>query len=262
MRKFLVIMLGAILVLIIAVIALRYAEREQINSTTSTPMTHITNPVQVTPISHATAVLTWGDTVIYTDPVGGAAAFSGQPAPTVIVVTDIHSDHFSTDTLDAITGSADLIVPQAVKDMLSPDLAARAKVLRNGDTISVHGLNIEAIPMYNIPESTSSFHTKGRGNGYVLERDSYRIYIAGDTSGTSEMRALTGIDMAFIPMNLPYTMSVEEAAETVLSFKPKIVYPYHYRGPNGLADINHFKDLVSVSNSNIDVRLLNWYPGQ
>jgi L-ascorbate metabolism protein UlaG (beta-lactamase superfamily) len=102
-------------------------------------------------------------------------------------------------------------------------------------------------------------HTKGRGNGYVLSFDDKTIYISGDTSGIKEMRDLRGIDVAFVCMNLPYTMDVEEAAAAVIEFSPKMVYPYHYRGKNGLSDTKRFKTIVNKGNSAVDVRLRNWY---
>ncbi len=219
-------------------------------------------PVTVIPISHATAVLTWGDKTIYTDPTGGAEAFTDQLKPQLIVVTDIHGDHFSAETLGAVVADANIIVPQAVKDLLPEDLMPRAIVLGNGEATTEQGFQITAIPMYNTPESSESRHAKGRGNGYVIERDGFRVYVAGDTSGTPEMRALTDIDIALVPMNLPYTMSVEEAADVVLAFKPRHVYPYHYRGQEGLSDVNQFKALVNAGDPNIDVVLLNWYPEQ
>jgi L-ascorbate metabolism protein UlaG (beta-lactamase superfamily) len=119
---------------------------------------------------------------------------------------------------------------------------------------------IEALPMYNLPlEGENYRHVKGVGNGYVLESEGTRIYIAGDTEDTPEMRALKNIDVAFIPMNLPYTMDVATAAAGVLAFNPDIVYPYHYRGADGLADVSEFERLVVQSNPNIQVRLLDWY---
>ncbi len=217
--------------------------------------------VDVIPIMHATAVLKWSGTVIYTDPTGGDEAFQGQSAADIILVTDIHSDHLSTSTLSAVLAtSTSLIVPQAVKDLLPPELASRAKVLANGETISEKGFNILAMPMYNLSESPDPFHPKGRGNGYLITGDNTRVYIAGDTDGIPEMRALTDIDVALIPMNSPYTMTVEEAADAVLAFKPMKVYPYHYRGQDGLSDVNKFKDLVHAGNINIYVGLLDWYP--
>jgi L-ascorbate metabolism protein UlaG (beta-lactamase superfamily) len=132
-------------------------------------------------------------------------------------------------------------------------------VLKNGENESVQGFAIEAVPMYNVPESPDAFHTKGRGNGYVIDHAGIRVYIAGDTSGTPEMRALTNIDIAFIPMNLPYTMDVDEAADAVIDFAPRTVIPYHYRGTSGLSDVNKFKELVQAAHDNIDVLLLTWY---
>jgi L-ascorbate metabolism protein UlaG (beta-lactamase superfamily) len=216
----------------------------------------------ITPISHATMVLQWGETIIYTDPVGGAEAFAGQKPATLVLVTDIHGDHLSTSTLSAVVGEGTtLIAPQAVKDLLPEALAARVIVLANDATITEQGLTITGIPMYNVPETDDSRHPKGRGNGYLVEKEGYRVYIAGDTANTPSMRALTDIDMAFIPMNLPYTMSVEEAAEAVLAFAPRTVYPYHFRQPDGFADVQTFKTLVNEKNPTIEVILLDWYAG-
>ncbi len=134
--------------------------------------------------------------------------------------------------------------------------------MKNGDNITLSGISISAIPMYNLPESPTAMHTKGRGNGYVLGIGGKRIYLSGDTQGIPEMRSLKDIDVAFVCMNLPYTMDIKEAADAVLEFKPKIVYPYHYRGQGGLSDINGFKSLVEAGDKNIEVRLRNWYPGK
>ena len=116
--------------------------------------------------------------------------------------------------------------------------------------------------MYNLPESATAMHTKGRGNGYILTIGGKRIYISGDTQGIPEMRSLKNIDVAFVCMNLPYTMDIKEAADAVLAFKPAIVYPYHYRGKDGLSDVNAFKSLVDAGGQKIEVRLRNWYPGK
>lgn len=224
--------------------------------TTPTDKDMQNNDVQVTPIHHATGVIRWGDTVVYVDPTGGAEAFVGQPAPHIVLVTDIHGDHLEPATISAVLGNAVLVVPQAVKDVLPADLAARAVVMANGDTHTEQGVTITALPMYNLPDAANSmYHPKGRGNGYLLERDGTRVYIAGDTAGTPEMRALKDIDIALIPMNLPYTMSVEEAADAVLDFKPRRVYPYHY----DTSDINHFKELVHTGDPSIEVVLAEWY---
>jgi L-ascorbate metabolism protein UlaG (beta-lactamase superfamily) len=222
------------------------------------------SPVKVTVIGHASMILEWGKDVVYVDPVGTADMFKGKPAPTLILVTHAHSDHFSTSTLDLFsTGNYAAFVPQAVKDLLKGNaIDPSAQVMKNGDVVSTGDLTITAVPMYNIPESPSAYHVKGVGNGYILEKDGYRVYIAGDTSATPEMKSLAGIDMAFIPMNLPYTMGVDEAASGVLAFRPAIVIPYHYREPAGLADVDYFKKLVNGGDPSIDVELLDWYPAK
>lgn len=113
--------------------------------------------------------------------------------------------------------------------------------------------------MYNLPESPDSRHTKGRGNGYILQLGGKKVYISGDTEDIPEMRALEGIDVAFVCMNLPYTMDINQAASAVLEFKPKIVYPFHFRGQGGLSDVEGFKKLVNDGDASIDVRLREWY---
>lgn len=217
--------------------------------------------IQVAPISHATMVLHLGGQVIYSDPVGGKEAFAHQPEPTLILVTDIHSDHFSAETLTAVSKEdTTIVVPQAVADQLSQEIPGTLVVMHNGEIKTEKGIQIEAIPMYNLPESADALHTKGRGNGYVISAEGKRVYIAGDTDAIPEMKALQNIDVAFVPMNPPYTMDVEEAADAVLTFKPKVVYPYHYRTPTGFSDIKKFKELVEAKDPAITVQLLNFYP--
>ncbi|WP_214070882.1 MBL fold metallo-hydrolase [Mucilaginibacter sp. dw_454] len=210
----------------------------------------------IQPINHATMALTYQHKTIVTDPVGGADAFKGIEAPDMIIITDIHPDHLDPKTIEAInTKHAVIVVPQAVADKLPAADKTNLVILKNGESAAKLGISIAAIPMYNLPESPTAFHTKGRGNGYVLTIGSKKVYISGDTSDIPEMRALKGIDIAFVCMNLPYTMDVKTAASGVLAFKPKIVYPYHYKGQ----DINEFKKLVNAGNKNIEVRLRDWY---
>lgn len=212
----------------------------------------------IQPINHATLVLGYQKIKIYVDPTGGESAFRDIGAPDIILVTDIHGDHFDPKTIHAINVSnAVIVAPQAVADKFPPELSKqKLVVLKNGETSKQMGLSITAVPMYNIPQSPTAFHTKGRGNGYVLNIGGKNIYISGDTQAVPEMRALRNIDIAFVCMNLPYTMDVNEAAQGVLAFKPKVVYPYHYRGQ----DVNTFKSLVNASDPSIEVRLRNWYP--
>lgn len=217
-------------------------------------------PLTIQPVQHATLILTINGVTIYADP-SGANNFKGQKPPDMILITDIHGDHFDIKTIDAVKQATTwLVVPQVVADKLPEADKAHLVILKNGDQKVVAGISIRAIPMYNLPESPTAMHTKGRGNGYVLGIGGKNIYLSGDTQGIPEMRTLKNIDVAFICMNLPYTMDVKEAADAVLAFKPKIVYPYHYRGQNGLSDINQFKTLVEAGDKNIEVRLRNWYP--
>jgi L-ascorbate metabolism protein UlaG (beta-lactamase superfamily) len=214
----------------------------------------------VQPVHHASLILTIKGITIYADP-SGADFFKGMKAPDIILITDIHGDHLDLKTLDAVKqANTWLVVPQAVADKLPEADKAHLIVLQNGDQKVVSGISIRAIPMYNLPESATAAHTRGRGNGYVLGIGGKNIYISGDTQGIPEMRSLKNIDVAFICMNLPYTMDVKEAADAVLAFKPKIVYPYHYRGKDGLSDVNAFKTMVEAGDKNIEVRLRNWYP--
>lgn len=217
-------------------------------------------PFVLTPIMHASMILEYKDAVIYVDPVQDSKSFEGKPAPTIILVTDIHGDHLSTTTLAMIMSpKTKLVVPEAVKKLLPENFLPQTITLSNDQSTTVNSITITAVPMYNLPISSKSYHTEGRGNGYIIEANNTRTYIAGDTSVTPEMKALKNIDTAFIPMNLPYTMSVEEAAEGVLTFAPKHIYPYHYRGTEGLSDITKFKELVNKGNPSIDVVLLDWY---
>lgn len=216
--------------------------------------------IQITPISHATFIMNWNDQIIYVDPVGGASVFQNMPAAEIILVTDIHGDHMNAETLAAVKNDTNfLFAPKAVAEQLKIDL--KPTVIMNEDEIATrNGLKIKAVPMYNISDGRQDFHPKGRGNGYVLEKDGYRIYISGDTEGVPEMRNLKNIDKAFICMNLPYTMDVEQAADAVLEFAPDEVIPYHYRGKEKFSEVEKFKTLINEKNPDIKVTLLNWYP--
>jgi len=204
------------------------------------------------PVNHASLVMQWNGKTIYVDPVGGAEPYINLPRPDLVLVTDTHGDHFNADTLYRM-GGAPVVAPPAVYER-SPDnmTGLFTTVLENGDTATLDGIGIEAVPMYNISEGREQFHTRGRGNGYLLTLGDKRVYIAGDTEPTPEMLALKDIDVAFIPMNLPYTMTVQQAAEAVRTFRPGIVYPYHYRG----SDVEEFRRLVGDAS---DVRLRDWY---
>ncbi|MBL7932444.1 MAG: MBL fold metallo-hydrolase [Bacteroidia bacterium] len=215
----------------------------------------------IQPIYHGAIVFTWNGKTIYVDPYGGAKAYEGVKKPDLILITDIHPDHLNAETLDAIKADQAIIVaPQAVADQIPDKYKPLVRVMNIGSSSTIFDVAITATPMYNLPEEPDSKHPKGRGNGYVLNFGNKLIYISGDTEDIPEMRALKNIDIAFVCMNLPYTMDINQASSAVLEFKPKIVYPYHYRGKDGLSDVNGFKELVNKGDKKIEVRLRNWYP--
>ena len=213
--------------------------------------------VKITPIYHAALLIQAGGKNIYVDP-AKPASFTGLPKADLILITDIHGDHVDQDqaSIKAINKpDTEVWAPAAVQKVVT-----RAKVISNGETKKWENWTIEAIPMYNMtrgPEAGKYFHDKGRGNGYVLTYQGKRFYISGDTEAIPEMKALKNIDVAFVCMNLPYTMTTDEAAEAVKAFHPKVVIPYHYRG-NPPSDLNAFKQ--KLEGTGIEVRLLDWYP--
>jgi len=217
-------------------------------------------PLVIHPIEHATAVLEWDGRTIYLDPVGGVDPFESFGRPDLILITDIHGDHLSADTVRAVSAEKTKVVaPAAVANELPEADRDRVRVLDNGETLIWEGVEIEAIPMYNLTEERQRFHPKGRGNGYVLTLGGKRLYISGDTEDIPEMRSLENIDAAFVCMNLPYTMEVDAAADAVLAFRPKIIYPYHYRGKGGMSDVEKFRSIVDGRDRDIEVRQLKWY---
>ncbi len=199
---------------------------------------------------HASMMLTWNGIHILVDPAPPfgapaagdiAAEYTAAAAPDIILVTHDHGDHFNVPILRAVAADGTMLVaPQAVVAKMPADLKTRTEVMANGDTMTAKGISIEAVPAYNTTAGRTQYHPKGRGNGYVLTLGDQRIYIAGDTEETPAMKGLKAIDVAFLPMNLPYTMDVDHAAAAVKDFRPKIVYPYHYSG----SDVNAFKTMV------------------
>lgn len=206
--------------------------------------------VQITPIQHASVLIQAGGKVLYIDPAQGS--YDGLPQADYILITDIHGDHLVPGIIDKLKKSGTVIVaPKAVAAQVSS-----AKVLSNGEKTTVGPFGVEAVAMYNLkrgPSAGQLYHDKGRGNGYILSYGGKRFYFSGDTEVTPEMKALKNIDVAFVCMNLPYTMTPQEAAEGVRAFHPAIVYPYHYMG----SDLNAFAK--ALEGSGIDVRLRNWY---
>jgi L-ascorbate metabolism protein UlaG (beta-lactamase superfamily) len=206
--------------------------------------------LKITPIMHASFSIEAGGKVIQVDPAMGD--FAGAPAADIILITDIHGDHLVPANIAKLKKAGTMIIIPAAAQKDVPD----GVIMKNGETKKVGDWTFEAIPMYNIkrgPAEGKLFHDKGRGNGYVVTYGGLRIYISGDTEGIPEMRALKNIDVALVCMNLPYTMPVDEAADAVKAFKPKVVYPYHYMGQ----DVNMFA--AALKDTGIDVRLRNWY---
>ncbi|MBZ5662544.1 MAG: MBL fold metallo-hydrolase [Acidobacteriia bacterium] len=209
-------------------------------------------PVKITPVYHAAVEIEAGGKVIIIDP-AKPAVFTGLPQADLVLITDIHGDHMDPDLLKSVSkAGTEIIAPPAVVTTVTT-----AMPISNGESKKWGAWTIEAVPMYNLtrgPAAGKFFHDKGRGNGYVLTYGGTRFYFSGDTEGIPEMRALKNIDVAFVCMNLPYTMTPDEAADAVKAFHPKVVIPYHYRGQ----DTTVFqKDLAGTG---IEVRLLEFYP--
>jgi L-ascorbate metabolism protein UlaG (beta-lactamase superfamily) len=208
--------------------------------------------VKIRPITHGSLMLEFRGKVIHIDP-WSRGNYAGLPKADIILITDIHPDHMDRAMVDHLKKETTVILaPAAVAETIR-----EAQIIRNGERKTVEGITIEAVPMYNLvrgPSPGQLYHTKGRGNGYVLTLGGRRVYISGDTECVPEIKALKGIDVAFICMNLPFTMPPEEAAECVKAFRPKIVYPYHYRN----SDLSRFVDALK-GESGIEVRLRTWY---
>ncbi len=206
----------------------------------------------IRPVNHAAVVVGWGGLALYVDP--SAGSYTGLPKAEVALVTHSHGDHFNATTLGSVVkDDAVIVVPQAVLGSLPEALRARAMVLTNGATATVRDMRIEAVPAYN------ANHPRGAGNGYVVTLGGRRLYFSGDTGNTPEMRALQGIDAAFLAMNVPFTMTVNDATNAVHAFRPQIVYPYHYRDQSGsTANAALFRDRLGAG-SGVEVRLRTWY---
>jgi len=224
--------------------------------------------IVVRAIQHASFVLQHGDKTVYVDPVGGAAAYRGLPKPDLVLITHAHFDHLDVATLGGLV-AAEGRVPLVATKEVAGELAgkvpgARVIVLANGEKTEAAGVAVEAVAAYNTTADRKQFHPKGRDNGYVLRLGGKTLYVAGDTEDTPEMRALAlppaKIDAAFLPMNKPYTMDVAQAADAVRQFRPKVVYPYHFRNSDkSMADLEAFRRAVG-NDVGVDVRLLHWYP--
>ena len=214
--------------------------------------------IKVHPVAHASIVLETPSGVIYVDPVGEPSEYEGMAAPDLILITHHHGDHFDLETLAAIgKNGAPMITNPDVHGKLGGAMQANATALSNGESTAFNDMKVDAIPAYNLTEDRMKFHPQGRDNGYVLTLDGFRIYISGDTEDVPEMRALQNIDLAFVCMNLPFTMDVNAAADAVAAFAPTYVYPYHYRGRDGgTQDPAEFAALMGDA---VTVKFAAWY---
>jgi L-ascorbate metabolism protein UlaG (beta-lactamase superfamily) len=205
----------------------------------------------ITFIGHGTLMMSFNGKIIHIDPVSQMADYTKLPKADLILVTHEHSDHLDLKAIDAVrTPKTALIVTETVANQVKDCI-----VLKNGDEKTIQGLQIEAVPAYNIVNMRSPgvpYHAKGVGNGYVITFGDKNVYIAGDTENTPEMKSLRNIAVAFLPMNLPYTMTPEMVADAARAFRPKILYPYHY----GKTDPQKLIDLLR-GEKDIEVRIRN-----
>ncbi len=205
--------------------------------------------LEITFIGHASLMFVFDGKTIHIDPFGRMADYSKLPKADIIFVTHHHFDHLDTGALKKIRTKETVIV-------FTKECAEQVEggiVMKNGDVRTVEGIKVEAVPAYNLVHKRDNgqvFHPKGVGNGYVLGLGDTRIYIAGDTENTPEMKVLKDIDYAFLPMNLPYTMTPAMVVDAVIAFKPRVLYPYHY----GETDTDRLLELLE-GNEEIEVRI-------
>ena len=203
--------------------------------------------IEVTFLGHGSLMMTFQGKVIHIDPFSGVADYAGLPKADIILLTHHHQDHLDSAALNQMrTPATEVVLTEKCAEKIPGRL-----VMRNGDAKTVQGIKITAVPAYNLVHKRSSgefFHPKGEGNGYVLTLSGTRIYIAGDTENTPEMKALQNIDYAFLPMNLPYTMTPEMVADAARAFRPRVLYPYHYgeTDPNELVALLRDADDIEI----------------
>jgi L-ascorbate metabolism protein UlaG (beta-lactamase superfamily) len=216
--------------------------------------------IRITPVFHGTVQIEYRGKVVIVDPV---SAGSYNKKADLILITHAHPDHFDKDAIMSLCKvTTQILVPDGI-DNRNVDGGLSGGVTKlYGDTKSMvfNRIPIREVPMYNLvrgPNAGQKFHSKGEGNGYILTIGGKRIYIAGDTEVTPEMKRLKNIDMAFLPMNLPFTMTPQEAASAAKAFRPRIVYPYHYRYPFDKANTNPQQFAAALKGTGIQVRLRN-----
>ncbi|WP_116652579.1 MBL fold metallo-hydrolase [Pelagibacterium sediminicola] len=216
----------------------------------------------VIPVHHASLVLEWDGEVIYCDPVGGAERYASLARPTIIVLTHHHGDHLDFETLDPLIGEKTVLAaPRIVYDQMPADMAAKTRLMANGDEATINGIGLRAIPMYNTTPERLQYHEKGVGNGYLFDFAGTRVYLASDTEPTSHMDDLGPVDIAFFPMNLPFTMTPEQVRTAIEKVRPKVAYPFHYRYPfDKIGTEPEALIALMPKDSATEVRARNWYP--
>jgi L-ascorbate metabolism protein UlaG (beta-lactamase superfamily) len=187
--------------------------------------------LKITFIGHGTLIFTFNGKVIHVDPYGKLTDYSILPKADIILITHEHSDHFDLSAIKILrTNQTKLVLTETCAQKISGGM-----VMKNGEVQTIQGIKIEAVPAYNIVHKRDNgqpFHPQGVGNGYILTFGDKRVYVAGDTENIPEMKTIQGVDVAFLPMDLPYTMTPEMVADAAKVFKPKILYPYHYGDTN------------------------------
>ena len=205
----------------------------------------------ITFIGHGTLMFTFGTKIIHVDPFTKVADYATFPKADVILITHEHFDHLDLKALALVrTEKTKVVLTEACSKQVKNGI-----IMKNGDVQTVNGLKIEAIPAYNLihkRENGQPFHPKGVGNGYIITFGDKRVYVAGDTENIPEMKSLREIDCAFLPMNLPYTMTPEMVADAAKAFRPKILYPYHF----GDTDTSKLLKLLQ-DQKEIEVRIRN-----
>lgn len=208
--------------------------------------------VEITLIKHGTLAVSIGDFWIHVDPVGSydPGNFSQFPKADVILVTHEHGDHLDAAAIETLSKPQTLLLVNAK----SQESLQKGQAMANGTSLWINDfLTIDAVAAYNNTEGHTNFHPKGNGNGYILNIDGLKIYVAGDTEDIEEMNALSGIDVCFLPVNQPFTMTVDQAIKASLAIKPKVLIPYHYSN----TDLKPLKDALDKMDSGIDVRIRN-----
>lgn len=174
---------------------------------------------------------------------------SALPKADYLLVTHEHSDHFDKEAIRQLSdANTRLITNKRCAEMLG-----YGEIMANGDRIRLaDDFTLEAVAAYNTTEGHTQFHPKGRDNGFILNIDGLRIYIAGDTEDIPEMADINDIDVAFLPCNQPFTMTPDQLVRAARVVKPKVLFPYHY----GKTDVSGIPS--ALSDDGIDVRIRHY----